>query len=507
MKQLRLWLAVALVGALLSACGGSSSGSSGADDGTLTIAAALDINSFDPADGLDGHIPQYLQPVYDTLVRIDPEGEPQPMLATEWRYVDRQRTVLRLKLREGITFTDGSEFDAEAVKANLLNVKNGTGALATSLMLVDDIVVRGDHEVDIRLLAPDPQLLRTLGQPPGMMASPLALGDPMLKSVPVGSGPYVLDVDETTKGSQYTYVRNEDYWDPELVHFDKIVIKPILDPAPRLNALESGQADVGMGEPKIVDQAKSAGLDVTEWYTGDLAALYIFDRDGSIVPALADPRVRQALNYAIDADALVTNVLRGYGTPTRQVFIPESAGFDGSLDDSYPYDPDKARQLLAEAGYADGFDLPLPQLPITAELGAVIAQQLEDVGVRVQWQNVAMSSALSDVTAGKFPAMVMYFQSGDPWQAINFYIAPQAPFNPLHSTDPEVDRLIQLAQASTGEDQAATYRELNAWLVENAWFAPWASPKQVYLSNDTVTVTPQAFAPVPSIYNYAPAGS
>lgn len=507
MLRIRLVVAAALL-ATLSACGSSGKESASSAE-SLTIATAIDLNSFDPADGIDGHFPQYLQPVYDSLVRIDPEGKLQPMLATEWSY-DDARTTLSLTIREGVKFSDGAVLDAEGVKANLLNVKNGKGTLSTALLGVEDIEVASPTKVTLKLAAPDPTLLRNLGQPPGMMASPKALGTPQLKTTPVGSGPYLFDAKNTTKGSKYTFTRNEKYWDKDnkaIPTYKTIILKPIVDTTARLNALRSGQADAAMGDPSVAAEAKSAGLRVTTWSTGDLGALYIFDRDGKSVPALKDVRVRQAINYAIDPDALVKQILKGYGTPTRQAFNLDSNGYEKSLEGRYSFDPAKAKQLLAEAGYADGFELPMPELPITAQLGAVVGQQLKDVGITVKWQKVAMSNAIAEVSSGKFPAILMFFQSGDPWQALNYYIAPNAPWNPLHTSDPEVSDLIAKAQGQTGTEQGETYKALNSYVVENAWFAPWASPQQVYMTTKDVSVAPQAFAPIPSIYNYRPSGS
>ncbi|HCU48520.1 MAG TPA: hypothetical protein DGG94_01590 [Micromonosporaceae bacterium] len=184
----------AVLGAVSGGCMATESGGpGGVREQTLTIAAALDINSFDPADGVDGHFPQYLQPVYDSLLRIGADGSVGPMLATEFRYTDEARTVLELTLREGVTFTDGAPFDGEAVKANLLNVKAGNGTLSTALVNLAAVEVLSAAKVQLKLWKPDPMLLRSLGQPPGMMASPKALGKKELKTVPVGSGPYTLD--------------------------------------------------------------------------------------------------------------------------------------------------------------------------------------------------------------------------------------------------------------------------------------------------------------------------
>src|SRR5690606_4380646 len=126
-----------------------------------------------------------------------------------------------------------------------------------------------------------------------------------------------------------------------------------------MNAMKSGEVDTGIIEPKQIPEAENSGLNVTtfqvNWY-----GLSIFDRDGAMVPALADPRVGQAINYAIDEEAILGAVELGYGERTDQTFNTQSEAYSADYDDRYPFDPAQARELLKDAGYEDGFGVPMP---------------------------------------------------------------------------------------------------------------------------------------------------
>ena len=492
----------------LTACSGGSGsegsgGSAGGGSSTLTLATAVDINSFAPADSRDAHYVQFYQPVYDSLLQLDPQGEYQPMLATAWEYDDTS-TVLHLELRDGVTFTDGAAFDGEAVKANLLAVRDGTGTSSAAFAGITDVVVGSPTSVDVHLAAPDPGLVRQLALPGGMMASPASLGTDQLKTVPVGSGPYVYDEGSSTQGSQYTFTRNPDHWNADAFPYDTIVLKPITDATARLNAIRSGQVDGGTGDALNAAQAEAAGLTVTQSPGPGFQGLFLFDREGRISAPLGDVRVRQALNHAVDPDAILQTLYDGAGTVTGQVFNPKSAVWDDGLNGAYPYDPDKARDLLSQAGYGDGFDLDIPE-PVYANLSPLLGQQLAAVGVTVNFVPVPQATVNDEYLSGKYPVVWYQLQSSDPWQGVNFWGSTAAPWNPLHVEDPRITAQIAVVQAARGDEQTDAYQELAQLYIDEAWFVPAYFPDAVYFSNADVSVEPQALQIVPSIYNYRPA--
>ncbi|NYD66722.1 ABC transporter substrate-binding protein [Agromyces atrinae] len=505
----RLATAAALIAAGALALTGCSAGgttpasTSAASGGTLTLGAALDASSWDPADAEFGNRLQYMQPVYDSLLHITADLEIEPWLASAYEY-DESLTTLTLTLRDDVVFTDGEAFTADVAKANLEHFAAGTGQNSITLAAVSSIEAPSPTELVLTLSAPDPALLRNLALVSGMQASPAALEGGDLKTTPVGSGPYELDADATVVGSTYTYTRNPEYWNPDAFPYDSIVITPLTDLTARLNALKSGQIDAAIADAKSMKEAEVSGLTVNTM-EGDWQGLFIVDRAGTKVPALADARVRQALNLAVDGDAILKNVRLGQGSPTTQIFNPTSTAYDEALDDAYPYDPEKAKELLAEAGYPDGFSLTMPAITGFEDLTTLVSQQLGEVGITVETQPVTPDQVISSLLSGEFPVFIFSWGSSNSWQDILKLVQPTAPWNMYANETPELDALILAAQQSTPEDAEDAFRAVSEYLVDEAWFAPWYVQNNIYLSSADTTVTMQPQNVVPYIWNYAPA--
>lgn len=499
--------AVAVVAALaLTGCAGGGAAPAPSGDGqrggTLTIGALADVTSWDPAQAHVGHALQPYQAPYDTLILREPDGTLSPMLATEWSYND-DRTQLTIDLRTDVTFSDGEVFNADAVQANFDHFKAANGRQAAQLAAYESTEVVDEDTVVVTLATPDPAFEYYLSQAAGLMGSPAALDTEGISTAPVGSGPYEMDTQGSVTGSQYTFTAREDYWNPELQKFDKIVFKVLTDPTARLNALVSGQVDATLLEARAIAQAEGAGKTLTAYQT-DWAGLLLMDRDGAQVPALADVRVRQAINHALDRDALLETLALDQGTTTGQVFGPDSGAFVEEIDDLYPYDPDKARELLEDAGFGDGFEFSVPTVPGFETILAVVGQQLADVGITMTPQSIPPQNLVSDLGAAKFPATFFFLFQGEPWVAINQMISTSALYNPFDSTTPELQELIDAVQYG-GDESAELAKEVNRYVTENAWFAPVYRPDQIFFTDGKkITVEPQIQQAVPSIYNFSP---
>ncbi|MGK9148222.1 ABC transporter substrate-binding protein [Plantibacter flavus] len=489
----------------LTGCSGSASDADASGAGAaLTLGSVSDIKSFDPAQAHLGHQMPIYQAAYDTLILRSPEGELEPMLATDWVYNDDQ-TQLTLTLRDDVTFSDGAEFDADAVKANLDHFREANGPDAAQASSIASVDVVDDTTVTISLSAADPAMTYYLSQAAGFMGSPAALGTDAIVTDPVGSGPYILDTDTSVPGSQFTFTANPDYWNKDLQKYGTVVFKVLTDITARTNALVSGQIDAAILDAKTGKQAEGAGLELTE-YPVDWMGLYLFDRDGAIQPALADLRVRQALNFAFDRKTMLEQLALGSGEVTEQVFGKSTEAYDESLNELYPYDPTKAKALLAEAGYADGFTLTLPALPGTEAIMAVIVQQLADIGITVQQEAVPAANYVADISGAKYAAAWFQTFQGEPWVAIKQMIAPNAAYNPFKTTTPELQTMLDAVQAG-GDDSGSIAKDVNTYVTENAWFVPFFTPSQMFYSNSgKVTVVPQLQQAVPNLYNYTPKG-
>jgi peptide/nickel transport system substrate-binding protein len=496
---------------LLAACGGgggSSNGSGGGDD-TLTLATVTPPSSFAVgAMAQSGPEDSYYQAVYDKLLRLDDKGEPEADLATEFSF-DDAGTTLSLTLREGVTFSDGAVFDADAVKANLDAARAATGEAGKALASISEVTVVDATHVDLVLSRPDPGLLQSLARSSGYMASPDAVGSDDLATNPVGSGPYVLDESATTPGSDYVFTRNADYWDAGSYAYDDVEIKYLDDATAILNGLRSGQIN-GASTPTAdaVQAAKDAGLTVTTYTSGGIEGIYLWDRGGSLVPALADVRVRQAINYAIDRQSIVDTVKGGLGVVTEQVFSPDSDGYDPAIEGTYDFDLDKAKQLMAEAGYADGFSMTLPDFsPVYPNEQAAMTEALSSLGIQVTYSPITGDQVVGSIIGGQWPADFFTLTAGSPYEMIGLTLTPQSPFNPFKSSDPQVDALVQAAYAAPADQQGAALKSLSDYLVDQAWFAPWYALEGAFSTSADVEVTAVPGVSVPPLSSFAPAGS
>ncbi|MBT2584995.1 ABC transporter substrate-binding protein [Arthrobacter sp. ISL-95] len=492
----------------LTACGGGNAGAgTGSTSGTKTVTALTlgtlrDLTSWDPAQAHVGHALQPYQAAYDSLILREPDGKLSPMLATAWKYNDTN-TKLTVDLRTDVTFSDGAKFDAAAAKANMDHFKKANGPQMAQLGSVSDVAVVDADTIDINLSAPEPALEYFLSQAAGLMGSPAALGTDAIKTVPVGSGPYVMDKAASVKDSQTVFTAREGYWNKDLQKYKKLTLKVLLDPTARTNALVSGQIDATLLDPKNGKQAEGAKMKL-ETNQVDWSGLLLLDRDGTKNPALANLKVRQAINHAFDRKTILDQVMLGQGTATTQPFGKDSGAWTEELENYYSYDPEKAKQLLKESGFEGKVSFEVPTLPGAETLISVMKQQLADVGITLNPGAAITNTFTSDVAAQKYPALFFNLFQGEPTVAIDQIVSTKALYNPFKTTTPELE--AKIAAVRTGGAEAGKLaQEVNKYVVEQAWFAPLFRVNQMYYHNDKVNVVPQVQQAVPSIYNYSPA--
>lgn len=492
--------ALALTGCSAADDGGGTGDASG---GTLTLGAIIPPTTFDPAGSEWGNRAPFYQAVFDTLLLATPEGTIEPWLATKWSYND-DSTVLTLTLRDDVTFTDGSKLTGQVVVDNLKRFKEGTSPDANYFAGISSFAAPDDTTVVITLSAPDPSLLNLLTRDPGLIGSGKSLGNSDLATNPVGSGPYVLDTAATVTGTSYTYKKNPKYWNPDAQHYDKLVINVLADATASLNAIKAGEAN-GV---KLASNDNLKEVEGADWTVNanelDFQGLLILDRAGTMNPALKDVRVRQALNYAFDREGLLNALQLDNGTVTTQVFPKTSAAYDAKLDSYYNYDPKKAKELLAEAGYASGLTLDMPSSTLLgATTYTLIEQQLNDVGIKVKYTDPG-NNFIADLLAPKFPVSFMALEQNPDWQLIQFMLAPTAIFNPFHYDDPKVDEYIKQIQFGDKATQESVAKELNKYIVEQAWFAPFYRVQGSYATDAHTSVKMLPTNTYPAIYDFTP---
>ncbi|TDT39679.1 peptide/nickel transport system substrate-binding protein [Streptomyces sp. BK208] len=493
---------------VLAGCGGGGAGATTATPAALDIATLTAAQSLDPKDAIGSALP-YFQAVYDTLVKRTPEGAFTPMLATRWSY-DTTRTRLDLTLREGVKFSDGAAFDAKAVKANLEHFQKGGGGAAKTLAALKNVDVEDATHLTLVLSAPDPALLFSLSDAAGLMASPAKLADGSLTTKPVGTGPYRLDPAKTAIGNKYVYERKDGYWGDK-PPFKSLTISVFDNETAVVNGLKTGQIDSAVLQDAGQQSAVASDTRLKKAdYTFDFQALLLFDRGGVHTPALAEPEVRQALNLAIDRKTMLEQLRQGRGELTDQVFGPETKAYDKSLDSAYAHDPAKARKLLAQGGYPDGFTLKLPRVTaiVNDALATSLTSDLKAIGVKVDWEALDGASAVQKIYRERaYSAMVMNIgQSPIDWVTTQDLVVPGT-FNMFATSDKTVKSLLPRIRGGSEAQAADAARALNEHLVDEGWFVPFYRMRYQLVTGPDVKAQPQSGMAVPSVYNYAPARS
>ncbi|MFJ8437146.1 ABC transporter substrate-binding protein [Kitasatospora sp. NPDC094019] len=492
-------VATAVAALALSACG-SGAGTGGTGGGPsaarLTVALRGTPQSLAANVPVSGGQTLFYQPLYDSLLQLKADGTPAPMLATAWSY-DAAQTVLTLTLRTGVKFSNGEPFDAAAAKANLDRaVKSGINA--ATLGAVTDIAAPDTRTLVLTLAQRDPGLVSALGTSVAYMQAPGTFERPDAATAPVGTGPYIL-APKTVIGSVYVYTRNPEYWDTAAAKYGEIDLKVMSDPSAMLNAVKSGQVNAAQISSAQNAQVQQAGWKVTSQEL-NTAGLFLFDRDGKLSPPLKNPLVRQAVNLAIDRAAMLRTMAAGQGTVSTQILGP----IDPALDAKWAYDPAKAKQLIAQAGYASGdVAFTMPIFPGAGQLMDAIKAQLAAVGITVDLVQ-AGPNALSELLAGKYPVSYFQFQTGDPWVTMQQLLTPTSQFNPFHTDDPKIGELVRQYRDGDAAQQRTALLQLDQYVTDQAWFAPWYLEQTPWATDANTTVQLVKGWASPNVLGFAP---
>ncbi|GIH68049.1 ABC transporter substrate-binding protein [Sphaerimonospora thailandensis] len=484
-------LCAALVtGTLLAGCGGASSSSS-------TSAAASDGNTVDTDATLDIGIPvaqtmdprqlpepatQLLitsWPVYDRLIQVGANGQYEPMLATQWKFSPDGKT-LTLTLRKGVTFSDGTPFDAGAVKANVeFYQKADKTAVQANLANVADVTVVTDDTVELQLKKPSTTVLAALSSMlGGIMISPKALNSPDLASHPVGTGAYVIE--SFKPGQNVVYKRRTDsasIWDPKTGKPVKVTISTYSSPEAMENAVKSGQADIvtwSSGDKTPYQSQLDSGQLQAHVLPGVLNMVGVNIKQS--VKPYDDVRVRQAINHAINRQAIV-EALQPANSPRVQPWPEQLPGFDSARESAYTYDPAKAKELLAQAGYPNGFDggeMLVAQANVMPAAAQAVQADLAAIGIKIQIRTMDMYALVTEWAKAQHPLDLYYMSTS----SIDAYSWLQRLFvNPVWTpagADPQMVKLIEDVDdpALTDEQRAEKVGEAIAYATDNALYAP-----------------------------------
>jgi peptide/nickel transport system substrate-binding protein len=488
-------VAVAAMAVGLAACGGSpgSSGSSGASGASgsssgsapaaastsrgqvLTIGDTISIGSFDPARANAGTDPSFLDPIFAPLFRVEPDGSIGGVLATSWRYTDSSNKVFQLTLRSGVDFSNGQPVTAAAVVASIKHYESGADGQQW-LAGCGNVVAVSASVVQITCAQPNPDITIALsdGSTGGDVVAPASLANPStLATDPIGAGEYTLDLAATITGSSYVYVANPKYFDQSAIHWDRIVVKVYTNSDTALAALRSGQLQyLGLDDPVAMQAAAGEGLKL-QTVPGVFEGVGLWDRSTAGSNPLGNLKVRQALEYAVDRQAIVKALYGQYGSVDEEAAVPsEPTAYDPAVNGYYPYDPAKAKQLLAQAGYPNGFTINFEDQFLDSTLAQAVVGYWNKIGVKaVITQDATIPAWIANMTSRKFAASA-YGYGGLPMfmEAVNWFLPYANPFNPFASSDPAMTSLLAKASAETGAAQTADFQAVQAEGVEQAWY-------------------------------------
>ena len=483
----------------LSACsGGADNGSdnSGSGNVPLNIGEFADVTSWDPslADiGFDG---PYLSAVYDPLLSVDGDGKPTPALATEWEVSDDFLTIT-MDLRTDAVFSDGESFNAEAAVKSLEYLKAGARSQEAYLN-VDSFEAVDEDTIEINLAERDDTLLYFMGLGRSYMMSPAAIDAGTLAESPVGSGPYTLAA-SSVPGAEYHFDKVADHWDADQFVFEPLAIYPIQDATARNNAMLSGQINLNYADQAALDQAEANGWNVSKKVSG-WVGLQFTDRAGETLAPLGDQRVRQALNYAFDGKQILDTLGSGAGEPTNQVFPVGMPGHLDEIDNQYPANIEKARDLLAEAGYADGFELTMPMSQVFQVWQPSVDQAFGELGIKVTWEDMQYMDY--QAKAATYPVFISFLSmDSNPVANVVRQISTPQWYNPNPQMDkfPEVSAQVERVLAANPDDQLEEIEELNRLITDQAWFSVFYQANNSYVSTDNIEATPVTGMMFPSL--------
>jgi peptide/nickel transport system substrate-binding protein len=407
----------------------------------------------DPTAGLSGPpVALPLQAIYDGLTRLDATGEAQPALAVAWQA--ETPTTWVFTLRDGVTFSNGEPFNADAVVAAvdyLLSAEGRTTPIGSSLVrwTVTKAVARDARTVALITTDPDPILPQHIFAM--RIPAPKAwatMERTAFARAPVGTGPFVV--------TRWADARIDLKANPRSWRAPKVAglsFLNMLDQSARIQALASGALDVAIETgPETRDVIEQLGGKLVVYRKPEMEFVAFV----TVKPSpLQDVRVRRALNYAVDKERMIATLMGGATAPASQIAHPQSFGYDPSLQ-PYPYDLAKARALLTEAGVAKGFDMPTLAVGGANNLDAVfqqIAANLSQVGVRMEIRKTIVSKYMEYMYQGGWPS-IAFMMSFSGFDALQGYRIRSCSWTHPYFCDEGMTPLIEAAQrATTAEDR------------------------------------------------------
>lgn len=459
-------------------------------EGSLYIGLRADAESMDPYFVYHPTGFAVMEALYDSLVIADWDGVIAPHLASSWSVVDE--TTIEFVLRDDVQFHNGEPFDAESVKFSIERVldEDLQSGIRSRFTVIDSVEIVDPHRVRLHLSHADSSVLWNLT---GLAMLPPVYGQRVdalaLSRAPVGTGPFSFV--EWVRDDHIILDANPGYFvggvkgQPGVA---RVVFRVLPEDATRVSELRAGGVHLIEKLPvDLVATVESAGMLVVPADSGRFSVAWIVaDSDGP----LGDPRVRQALNYAVNIEAIISAVYQGYAAPIAGPFTPSTLGYDSTIE-AYSYDPERARALLTEAGYPDGFAITVDTTGDPTE-GLLVAAALEEIGITAPVRQLEASIFNTNWTTGETSEVYVasWGAAGDPQQYLDMLVKSNGFLSRYENS--RVDELIAMSAVTLDlVERTAILKELQQILHDD--------PAAIYLWS-----TADIYGVSPAVVNWRP---
>lgn len=452
------------------------------ESGDLILAVLSDASSLDPAGSNDVPSSVVQENIYETLVNRDDENNIVESLAVEWKDVDE--STYEFKLREGVKFHDGEDFNAEAVKANLDRILDEKVASPRYFLyeMIESVEVIDEYTVQIKTEYPFAPLYAHLSHSGGAMISPKSIEEDyaamedgqqagtIISENPVGTGFFKFE--SWNPGTEIKLVKNEEYWGDK-PHIDSVTFKVIPESTTR-------NADLERGFVHVVDPVQP--IEVEEINAGDYAQ--VLQKASASLSYIGfnaekepfnDPKVRQAISMMVNKEEMIDGVYEGFGIPAKGPLAPSIFGYN---DDAKPleYNVEEAKKLMEEAGYADGFDTTIwtNDNPQRIDMAIILQNSLKELNINAEVEQMEFGAYLEKTAEGEHDMFILGWSNatGDADYGMYALFHSSQKGNPGNRTfyeNPEVDKLLDEGRREADpEKRIEIYNQIQEHLIEDA---------------------------------------
>ncbi|MFJ7726806.1 ABC transporter substrate-binding protein [Neobacillus sp. NPDC097160] len=498
MKQTVKWLKIFTIVTILLIAGCSNRTTNTTDSkkkgdtsgGTLIYGRATDTVTLDPHNLIDAESSRISKNIFETLIDYEKEGtEVVPKLAKEWSISDDGK-VWTFKLQDNVKFHDGTDFNADAVVYNFNRMMDEShpqhqGDFSifnrTFKGVIQEVKAIDPQTVQFTLTAASATFLPNMGITTFGIISPTALKEygENIKDHPVGTGPFKYE--EWKQNDAVTLAKNENYWVKGLPKLDKVMFKVIPDNSTRLTALKNGEIDLmdGLNQTDLPSVDKDPNLQLFKRPAGSLGYLTF----NLAKPPYDNVKVRQAINHAINKQGIIDTFYGSVAKPAKNMLPPFIWGYNEDVK-GYDYNPEKAKQLLGEAGFPDGFDTEFwimsterSYFPQPTKVAEALKSDLAKVGINVKIVSFEWATYLSKLTKAEFPfaGIGRISENGDPDNFLFTMLSSESVQNRSMYKNEKVDELLRKAQTTIDKvERTKLYKEVQVLVHEDAPTIPLA---------------------------------